>query len=99
MENDLDNLSGFQWDRDNIDKNLLKHKVKKWECEQVFFNKPILGLQDPSHSGSDKRWAALGKTDAERLLVVVFTKRGNLLRVICARDMNKKEREFYEENE
>jgi uncharacterized DUF497 family protein len=31
--------------------------------------------------------------------VVIFTKRGNLLRVISARDMNTKERKFYEENE
>lgn len=99
MENDFDNFLGFQWDRGNIDKNLIKHNVENWECEQVFFNKPILVLEDPRHSRSEKRWAAFGKTDADRLLVVVFTKRGNLLRVISARDMNKKEKQFYEENE
>ena len=99
MENDFDNFLGFQWDRGNIDKNLIKHNVENWECEQVFFNKPILVLEDPRHSLSEKRWAAFGKTDADRLLVVVFTKRGNLLRVIYARDMNKKEKQFYEENE
>ena len=99
MENDFDNFLGFQWDRGNIDKNLIKHNVENWECEQVFFNKPILVLEDPRHSLSEKRWAAFGKTDADRLLVVVFTKRGNLLRVISATDMNKKEKQFYEENE
>ncbi len=99
MENDFDNFLGFQWDRGNIDKNLIKHNVENWECEQVFFNKPILVLEDPRHSLSEKRWAAFSKTDADRLLVVVFTKRGNLLRVISARDMNKKEKQFYEENE
>ena len=99
MENDFDKFSGFQWDRGNIDKNLIKHNVEDWECEQVFFNKPILVLEDPRHSLSEKRWAAFGKTDADRLLVVVFTKRRNLLRVISARDMNKKEKQFYEENE
>ena len=99
MENDFDNFLGFRWDRGNIDKNLIKHNVENWECEQVFFNKPILVLEDPRHSLSEKRWAAFGKTDADRLLVVVFTKRGNLLRVISARDMNKKEKQFYEENE
>jgi uncharacterized protein len=98
MENDFDNFLGFQWDRGNIDKNLIKHNVENWECEQVFFNKPILVLEDPSHSLSEKRWAAFGKTDANRLLVVVFTKRGTLLRVISARDMNKKEKQYYEEN-
>lgn len=99
MKNDFDKFSGFQWDRGNIDKNLIKHNVENWECEQVFFNKPILVLEDPRHSLSEKRWAAFGKTDADRLLVVVFTKRGSLLRVISARDMNKKEKQFYEENE
>ena len=99
MENDFDNFLGFQWDRGNIDKNLIKHNVENWECEQIFFNKPILVLEDLSHSLSEKRWAAFGKTDADRLLMVVFTKRGKLLRIISARDMNKKEKQFYEENE
>jgi uncharacterized DUF497 family protein len=43
-------------------------------------------------------WAAFGHTDDGRLLVVVFTKRGTLIRIISARDMNRKERKFYEEN-
>ena len=99
MENDFDNFLGFQWDRGNIDKNLIKQNVENWECEQIFFNKPILVLEDLSHSLSEKRWAAFGKTDADRLLMIVFTKRGKLLRIISARDMNKKEKQFYEENE
>ena len=99
MENDFDNFLGFQWDRGNIDKNLIKHNVENWECEQIFFNKPILVLEDLSHSLSEKRWAAFGKTDADRLLMIVFTKRGKLLRIISARDMNKKEKQFYEETE
>jgi len=97
MENEFANFVGFQWDRGNIDKNLIKHNVENWECEQIFFNRPLLVLDDPKHSISEKRWAAFGRTDAGRLLVVVFTRRGNLLRVISARDMNKKERKFYEE--
>ena len=99
MENEFNNFLGFQWDQGNIDKNLIKHNVENWECEQVFFNKPILILEDLSHSLSEKRWAAFGKTDADRLLMVVFTKRGKSLRIISARDMNKKEKQFYEETE
>lgn len=96
MENEFDSFVGFQWDKGNIDKNLIKHNVENWECEQVFFNTPLLVLDDPTHSLSEKRWAAFGKTDAGRLLVVVYTKRGNLLRVISAREMNRKERKYYE---
>jgi hypothetical protein len=99
MENVFDNFLGFEWDQGNIDKNLVKHNVENWECEQVFFNKPLLVLEDPRHSIAERRWAVFGKTDRGRFLVVVFTRRGNLLRVISARDMNKKERQFYEESE
>ncbi|MBW2596759.1 MAG: BrnT family toxin [Deltaproteobacteria bacterium] len=97
MEKIFEQFSGFQWDRWNIDKNLIKHNVENWECEQVFFNRPLLVLDDPKHSVSEKRWAAFGKTDADRFLVVIFTKRNNLIRIISARDMNKKERKFYDE--
>jgi uncharacterized DUF497 family protein len=99
MEIELADFVGFQWDEGNLDKNLVKHKVENWECEQIFFNAPLLVLADPGHSGAEKRWAAFGQTDASRLLCIIFTKRGDLIRVISARDMNKKEREFYEENE
>ena len=94
----INSFLGFQWDRGNSNKNLLKHNVQNWKCDQVFFNKPLLVLDDPGHSVAEKRWAGFGKTDSGRLLVVIFTKRGNLLRVISARDMNTKERKFYEEN-
>ncbi len=99
MENVFDSFAGFQWDRGNSNKNLIKHNVQNWECEQVFFNKPLLVLEDPGHSAAEKRWAAFGKTDSGRSLVLIFTKRGTLLRVISARDMNNKERKLYEEKE
>lgn len=91
-------FTGFQWDEGNIDKNLIKHNVENWECEQIFLNEPLLILDDPRHSITEKRWVAFGRTEANRLLVVIFTRRGNLLRVISARDMNDRERKFYEEN-
>jgi len=97
MEKIFEQFSGFQWDRGNIDKNLIKHNVENWECEQVFFNRPLLVLEDTRHSVSEKRWVAFGKTDTDRFLVLVFTRRGNLIRMISARDMNKRERKFYDE--
>ena len=97
MENEFDNFVGFQWDQGNIDKNLIKHNVENWESEQVFFNKPLLVLDDSKHSIPEKRCAAFGKTDADRFLIVIFTRRGGLIRVISTRDMNKKERKFYDE--
>ncbi len=97
MEKIFEQFLGFQWDKGNMDKNLVKHNVENWESEQVFFNRPLIVLDDPKHSVPEKRWAALGKTDRDRFLVVIFTKRNNLIRIISARDMNKKERKFCDE--
>ena len=96
MKDEFENIVGFQWDEGNADKNRITHNVENWECEQVFFNEPLLVLDDPKHSTAEKRWAIFGRTDAGRLLAVVFTIRGKLIRVISARDMNRKERLFYE---
>ena len=88
-------FAGFEWDTGSREKNL-KHGVHASECEQVFFNDPLLILDDAMHSVAEDRFAAFGRTDGGRKLVVVYTQRVNLLRVISARDMNRKEREFYE---
>ena len=88
--------TGFQWDRNNIEKNWLKHKVGPVECEQIFFNKALVA-EDLKHSQREKRYYVLGLTDDKRLLFVSFTIRRNLIRVISARDMSKKERKIYEE--
>ena len=97
MDKIFEQFSGFQWDKGNIDKNLIKHNVENWECEQVFFNRPLLVLENSKHSVSEVRWAAFGKTDTDRFLVVIFTKRNDLIRIISARDMNNRERKFYNE--
>lgn len=69
------------------------------ETEQVFFNDPLLLLEDSKHSQREKRNHALGKTDEGRLLHITFTLRnaGEKIRVISARDMHKKERKIYEQ--
>ncbi len=98
MDSDIEKFIGFQWDEGNKNKNLIKHQVENWECEQVFLNEPLLVLDDPKHSLTEKRWAAFGMTDIGRYLVIIFTKRGKFLRVISSRDMNRKESRFYEKN-
>ncbi len=82
----------FDWDKGNIDKNWFKHNVSLSECEQIFFNHPIVIKEDIMHSETEKRFYALGKTDMKRFLFIAFTVRNNLIRVISARDMSRKER-------
>ena len=93
----ITNCIGFDWDDGNLTKNQKKHAVSQWECEQVFFNLPLLLFEDLKHSQTEKRGYVLGRTDSNRKLFIVFTVRRRLIRVISARDMNKKEREIYEE--
>jgi len=95
----LSDCTGFQWDKSNIEKNWLKHKVNPVECEQIFFNQPFLVAEDLRHSQRERRYYALGRTDNGRLLFVAFTIRKNLIRVISARNMSRKERKKYEKNQ
>ena len=88
--------TGFEWDAGNIDKNWLRHQVSWTECEEVFFNQPLIVAKDEEHSSQEARYYALGQTDAGRGLFVVFTVRRSLIRVISARDTNKKERRVYD---
>jgi len=91
----LSGCTGFDWDEGNSKKNWIKHKVTPAECEQIFFNQPLLIKDDVQHSETEKRFLALGQTDKNRSLFIVFTLRNDLIRVISARDMSRKEREAY----
>jgi uncharacterized DUF497 family protein len=95
---DLQKITGFNWDAGNARKNE-KHGVSTAEAEQVFFNVPLLLLEDSAHSQDEPRIHALGKTDAGRALHITFTLRQSdqLIRVISARDMHRKERTIYEQ--
>lgn len=90
---DLSDCTGFDWDEGNLLKNWKRHRVSATECEEVFFNEPLVTAADVEYSNHEDRCHALGKTDAGRLLFLVFTTRKRLIRVISARDMNRKERE------
>jgi uncharacterized DUF497 family protein len=89
------NCTGFQWDDGNSEKNWISHQVAKSECEQIFFNQPLVIGNDEKHSKVEERYYVLGQTDSDRRLYIVCTVRQNLIRVISARDMSKKEREVY----
>ena len=93
----LATLEGFDWDEANLAKNWEKHRVTPWECEQAFFNVPLVVADDLVHSTVEPRYYVLGQTDAERRLFIVFTIRKRRIRVISARDMSPKERRAYHE--
>lgn len=86
----------FEWDKGNQGKNL-KHRVTDADCEEVFFDHRKKIAKDIIHSGSEERFILIGKTKYDRLLFIVFTVRKHKVRIISARNLNKKEKYLYEE--
>ncbi len=95
---DIDSLIGFDWDDGNVYKNEKKHGFNYKLIEEVFFNEPLLIVEDFQHSDNECRCAAFGQDDKSNKVMVVFTARDKLIRVISAREMTKKEKVFYENN-
>jgi len=94
---EVENINGFEWDNGNIEKNWQRHHILNTEAEQVFFNEPLI-LFDEKHSTEvEMRYHALGYTDNDKYLLVVFTVRKQLIRIISARTMSQKERKIYNE--
>jgi uncharacterized DUF497 family protein len=88
--------TGFEWDEGNSEKNWIKHQVSRAECEELFFNEPLVAASDEKRSEEEPRYFVLGQTDEGRRLFVVVTIRDKLIRVISARDMSRREEKEYE---
>lgn len=91
----LANATGFDWDNANVE-HIARHNVKPEEAEEVFFDRNNVIVDDVEHSNGENRFLVIGKTQQGRLLYQIFTKRGNRIRVISSRDINKKEVKLYE---
>lgn len=87
----LSKLEEFEWDKGNLE-HIKKHKVDYRECEELFSNKPLIILGDEKHSVYEERFKIFGKNNEGRFLALVITVRKNKIRIIMARDQNKKER-------
>lgn len=98
---DWGRITGFDWDQGNERKSAEKHDVSQAEAEQVFFNEPLLVITATKHSRDELRIHALGRTDDGRSLHITFTLRQDetRIRVISARDMSRKERSIYEQQD
>ena len=95
---ELPGWDGFEWDAANLLKNWEKHRVSASECEQVFFNRPLVAGTADAQSPDEDRHYALGITDAGRRLFIVLTIRRKKVRVISARDMSRRERKVFDES-
>jgi uncharacterized protein len=93
----FEKAKGFDWDAGNLLKVWDSHKVRPSECEEVFGNAPFGGTPTTKHETAEDRHIVYGNTNEGRLLTVVYTMRGDLIRVISPRPMSQKERKEYAE--
>jgi uncharacterized DUF497 family protein len=87
----------FEWDEKKAGNNVKKHGVSFEEASTVFGDPLARTIPDPLHSAGEDRFVTLGESLRRRLLVVVFTERGEKIRVISARTATRRERKDYEE--
>lgn len=94
---DLSKITGFEWDKGNLDKNYQKHGITPNVAEEVFLDPEQLIFEDDKHSQKEERFTIIGKIIKGSVLFLSFTIRKNKIRIISARKANTRERRKYEE--
>ena len=92
-------MSGFLFEHDpeKAAKNSFKHGISFGEAQTVFTDPLVLESADLEHSLDEERLLLIGQSFRRRLVFVVFTQRGDVVRIISARKATKHERRLYEE--
>jgi hypothetical protein len=88
----------FEWDKIKAAANIRKHKVNFDEAKTVFHDPLARIFDDEEHSKLEKREMIIGHSAAQRLILVSFVERGDIIRIISARLTTQTERSDYEEN-
>ena len=88
----------FQWDDNKARTNETKHGISFDEATTVFSDELSITILDPDHSAAEDRFVVLGHSHRRRLLVVIFTERGDNIRIISARRATTTERKMYEDH-
>ncbi len=83
--------NGFEWDVEKNRANLIKHGIDFEDASELFYGPVILRA---SNRSSEERWIAIGKSN-DRIISVIFTRRGNLIRIISARHPRPNEERAY----
>ena len=89
----------FEWHGPKAAANRAEHKVTFEEAATVFGDPLGRIAGDPRHSEGEQRYVLLGQSNRRRLLVVMFTERGEAIHLISARKATRREEREYEEGE
>jgi len=85
----------YQWDPNKAKSNLKKHGVRFADAVSVFEDENAITIEDEHES--ENRFITIGRDILLRILVVVYTFRGHIIRIISARKATARERKTYEE--
>jgi len=86
----------FEWDRTKARTNEKKHGVSFVEASEVFDDEYSSCVHDPDHSYGEERYLLFGISPKGNPLVVSYTERSDIIRIISARRMTRLERKAYE---
>jgi uncharacterized protein len=86
----------FEWDKKKAEANISKHGVAFEEAKTVFLDPLYVDFYDPDHSYDEHRYIIIGRSQQKRLLMVSYTERGNITRLIGSRELTRRERRLYE---
>jgi uncharacterized DUF497 family protein len=86
----------FQWGRKKAADNVQKHRITFGEAVTVFRDPLAFIFDDEAHSERELRELIIGYSSRNRLLIVSFTERNSIIRIISARKAEPDEQEAYE---
>jgi uncharacterized DUF497 family protein len=87
----------FEWDQEKAQSNRDKHRVS-FEAAQTVFDDPLyVDFYDPDHSETENRYIIIGTSSVGNILLVSYTERGDIIRIISARQVTKQELKAYQE--
>jgi hypothetical protein len=85
----------YEWDPNKAKSNFKKHGVKFSDAVGVFEDEQAITIDDENEK--EDRFVTIGMDFLSRVLVVVYTFRDIVIRIISARKATKRERKMYEE--
>lgn len=85
----------FEWDSEKAEANESKHGIAFAEAQTVCSDPLLVIWPDPEHSWDEERAQAIGTSYLARLLVVMYTERGDCVRIISARRATRREVKTY----
>ena len=82
-----------EWDDVKAEINRKKHGISFEKAAEIFLDEFLIDDYDEEHSDDEDRIKVIGMVD--KILVVIYTERGEKYRLISARNADKREKRKY----